>query len=163
MARLSFLPTEVRFYDWFEKATMNLREAAAALEDLIEDYQDVPQKVDRIIEIEHNGDFIVHEVMNLLPRTLITPIDNTEIQQLIIAIDDALDSIEDTARRLVIFDVKEVKEPARVAEPGFQRLGFVTVARQFFFDPIIFVIRVIGKLGKKVKTETAMRNTASPT
>ncbi len=113
MARFSFLPAEVRFYDWFEKATTNLLDGANALQDLLEHYEDVAPKVERIIEIEHNGDFIVHEVMQLLPRTLITPIDSTDIQGLIKAIEDALDSIEDTARRLLIYDVTEIKEPAR--------------------------------------------------
>ncbi|MGB8644786.1 MAG: DUF47 family protein [Anaerolineae bacterium] len=113
MPQFNFLPTEVRFYDWFEKATANLLEGARALLDLLENYEDIERKVDRIIEIEHNGDFIVHEVMHLLPRTLITPIDSTDIQDLIKSIDDAIDSIEDTARRLLIYDVREIKEPAR--------------------------------------------------
>ncbi len=113
MVRFNFLPTEVRFYEWFDNAAANLLEGAQALQDLIENYDEVERKVDHIIEIEHNGDFIVHEVMHLLPRTLITPIDTADIQALIKAIDDALDSIEDSARRLLIYDVKEVKEPAR--------------------------------------------------
>ncbi len=127
MARFNFLPTEVRFYDWFEKASGNLLEGAGLLLDLLEHYEDVERKVDRIIEVEHNGDFIVHEVMQLLPRTLITPIDNVDIQSLINAIDDALDSIEETARRLIIYDVKEVKEPAvklaRIIQGGAKELN----------------------------------------
>ncbi len=113
MARFSFLPAEAKFYDWFEKASANLLDGARLLQDLLEHYEDVENKVARITEVEHNGDFIVHEVTQLLPRTLITPIDNEDIQRLIDAIDDALDSIEDTAMRLVIYQVEEVKEPAR--------------------------------------------------
>ncbi len=126
MARFSFLPAEVKFYDWFEKASANLLEGAKVLLDLLEHYEDVENKVARITEIEHNGDFIVHEVTQLLPRTLITPIDNEDIQQLISAIDDALDSIEDSALRLVIYQVEEIKPPAlklaRLIVSGAQEL-----------------------------------------
>ena len=113
MARFSFLPAEVKFYDWFEKASANLLEGARLLQNLLDQYEDVENKVACISEVEHKGDFIVHEVTELLPRTLITPIDSEDIQQLIYAIDDALDSIEDSAVRLVIYQVAEVKEPAR--------------------------------------------------
>lgn len=113
MARFSFLPAEVKFYDWFEKASANLLEGARVLQDLLEHYDDVENKVAQITEIEHKGDFIVHEVTELLPRSLITPIDHEDIQRLIASIDDALDSIEDTAVRLVIYRVERVKEPAR--------------------------------------------------
>jgi predicted phosphate transport protein (TIGR00153 family) len=109
----SFLPGEVRFYDYFEKASANLLEGARLQQDLLDHFQDVENKVARITEIEHRGDFIVHEVTELLPRTLITPIDNDDIQRLIIAVDDALDSIEEVAAHLLIYQVAEVKEPAR--------------------------------------------------
>ncbi len=113
MARFSFLPAEVKFYDWFEKASENLLDAAKHLQDLLDNYEDVENKVARITELEHQGDFIVHEVTQLLPRTLITPIDNEDIQQLINAIDDALDALEASATRMVIYEIEEVKEPAR--------------------------------------------------
>lgn len=113
MARFSFLPAEVKFYDWFEKASANLLDGARVLQDLLEHYDDVENRVAQITEIEHKGDFIVHEVTELLPRSLITPIDHEDIQHLTAAIDDALDSIEDTAVRLVIYRVDKVKEPAR--------------------------------------------------
>ncbi len=113
MARFSFLPAEVKFYDWFEKATDNLLDGARHLQELLDNYEDVENKVAQLTEIEHKGDFIVHEVMQLLPRTLITPIDNTDIQALTNAIDDSLDAMEAAATRLVIYDVQEIKEPAR--------------------------------------------------
>lgn len=69
----SFIPGEVKFYDYFEKASANLLEGARLLQDLLDDYSQVDEKVAQINEIEHRGDFLVHEVTNLLPRMLITP------------------------------------------------------------------------------------------
>lgn len=109
----SFLPGEVRFYDFFERASRNLIEAAVLQEALFDHCDDVKNQVSRITEAEHRGDFIIHEVMGLLPRTLITPIDGEEIQHLIVAVDDALDSIEQTAASLLIYQIQEIREPAR--------------------------------------------------
>jgi hypothetical protein len=111
--KFSFLPASVEFYGYFEKASANLLDGARLLQKLLDDYQEVEDLVAQINEIEHRGDFIVHEVMHLLPRTLITPIDGDDIQRLVCAVDDALDAVQAVAVRLVIYDVVEVKKPAR--------------------------------------------------
>ena len=66
-----------------------------------------------ITEIEHTGDYIVHEITNLLPQTLITPFDSDDIQRLIFAIDDSLDTLHAAVTRLSIYQVTEIKKPAR--------------------------------------------------
>ncbi len=111
--KFSFLPANVDFYDYFEKASANLLDGARLLQKLLDNYEEVEDLVAQISEIEHQGDFIVHEVMNLLPRTLITPIDGDDIQRLVCAVDDALDAVQAAAVRLVIYQVTEVKKPAR--------------------------------------------------
>jgi predicted phosphate transport protein (TIGR00153 family) len=111
--RFSFLPAEVKFYDYFEEATANLLDGARLLQKLLDNYQDVEEHVAQLTEIEHRGDFIVHEVTNLLPRTLITPIDCDDIQRLISAVDDALDAVQAVALRMSIYQITEVKKPAR--------------------------------------------------
>lgn len=55
----------------------------------------------------------MHEVTNLLPRTLITPMDTDDIQRLVSAVDDAIDAIQATANRIEVYQVVEVKKPAR--------------------------------------------------
>ena len=111
--KFSFLPANVEFYDYFEKASANLLDGARLLQKLLDNYEEVEDLVAQINEIEHRGDFIVHEVMHLLPRTLITPIDGDDIQRLVSAVDDALDAVHAAAARLVIYQVTEVKKPAR--------------------------------------------------
>jgi hypothetical protein len=113
LKRISFLPVEVKFFDYFQAATENLLEGAKVLQGLLDDYHDVDAVAARLAEIEHRGDAIVEEVTNLLPRTLITPFDHDDIQHLIAAIDDTLDTIHATATRLSIYQVTETKKPAR--------------------------------------------------
>lgn len=109
----SFLPAEVKFYDYFERATTNLLEGARLLQTLLDDYQNVEEMVGQITEIEHRGDFIVHEVTDLLPRTLITPIDADDIQRLVSSVDDALDAVYAVAQRLLIYQITDIRKPAK--------------------------------------------------
>jgi predicted phosphate transport protein (TIGR00153 family) len=111
--KFSFLPVEVKFFDHFQAATTNLLEAARLLQKLLDDYHDVEEVVAQLTELEHRGDFIVHEVTSLLPRTLITPFDGQDIQRLIDAVDDALDTIHAAAVRLSIYQITEVRKPAK--------------------------------------------------
>jgi uncharacterized protein len=111
--KFQFLPAETRFYEWFEKASANVLEAAEALQDLFDHYERVENKVARITELEHRGDFIVHEVMNLLMHTLIIPLDSEDVERLISALDDTVDKIEATAVRMLIFRIEAPTETAR--------------------------------------------------
>lgn len=113
VVNFSFLPAEVKFYDYFERATTNLLEGARLLQTLLDDYQNVEEMVGQITEIEHRGDFIVHEVTDLLPRTLITPIDADDIQRLVSSVDDALDAVYAVAQRLLIYQITDIRKPAK--------------------------------------------------
>ena len=111
--RFSFLPVEVKFFDHFQSASGNLLVAARLLQKLLDDYHDVDEVVAQLTELEHRGDFIVHDITNLLVRSMITPFDGDDIQRLIDAVDDALDTMHAAAVRLSIYQVTEVKKPAR--------------------------------------------------
>ena len=51
--------------------------------------------------------------MHLLIHTLIVPLDSEDIERLISALDDALDGIEATAVRMLIFKIEAPTERAR--------------------------------------------------
>lgn len=130
----SFLPGEVKFYDYFERASANLMTGARLLLALLENTQNINEQVGQINEIEHQGDFLVHEVTNLLPRTLITPIDSDEILRLVSSIDDAIDAIQDVATRMVIYQITDVRKPAR-------RLGTLIVEGSTELDQALRSLR----------------------
>lgn len=88
-------------------------DAAKLLQQLLESGENIEEQAARLTEMEHRGDFIVHEVTDLLPRTLITPIDLEDIQRLVSGVDDAVDAVEAVSRRLVIYKLTEIKKPAR--------------------------------------------------
>jgi uncharacterized protein len=113
MPRFQILPAEQGFYDWFEKGAVTARDAARLLRQLMADYHDVESRVAQIVELEHQGDFIVHETMSLLSKTFITPLDGSEIRDLIGSVDDVIDWTEAAADRLLLFEIEQPTPEAR--------------------------------------------------
>jgi predicted phosphate transport protein (TIGR00153 family) len=107
MKGFQILPAEQGFYDWFEKGACTARDAARLLRQLLADYRDVESRVAQITELEHQGDFVVHETMNLLSKSFITPLEGDEIRALAGSVDDVIDWIEDAADSLVLYAVEQ--------------------------------------------------------
>jgi len=78
---------------------------AKALKDLLDNWQDVPQKVKLIADLEHDGDNITHQIMDLLYRSFITPIDREDIAQLAHSLDDIVDFIHAAAEAMYIYGI----------------------------------------------------------
>ncbi|HEV2292075.1 MAG TPA: DUF47 family protein [Gemmatimonadales bacterium] len=101
---MRLLPRDERFFDLFTQvATLNV-EAAVQLEELISVSEDRRAPiVEAIKRLEHQADDLTHEVVNRLDRSFITPLDREDIHMLASRLDDVLDLIDGTARRLQIF------------------------------------------------------------
>jgi predicted phosphate transport protein (TIGR00153 family) len=109
----SLIPKEMVFFDLFEEAAKNAHEGALALQDLLNDFRDVPAKVKRIKDIEHAGDKITHTTIEKLNQTFITPIDREDIHELICRIDDILDLIDTAVARMHLYKIKEPTDDAK--------------------------------------------------
>ncbi|MBI4201790.1 MAG: DUF47 domain-containing protein [Chloroflexi bacterium] len=108
MRLLSFLmPRENRFFGLIRSSTNNLVEASLRLVDLMEHYEDVPEKVSEIKRLEEVGDLIIHEIMRNLHRTFVTPIDREDIALLGERLDDVVDAIEEASRYLVEYRIQQ--------------------------------------------------------
>lgn len=112
MARFQILPAETKFYDWFEKGSANLLEAARLLKDLVDHYERPSSKLVALAETEHQGDFITREIRDLLRTTMITPLDHEDTQSLANSLDDAVDIIEQAAIQMVIYQVEDPTDEA---------------------------------------------------
>ncbi len=101
---MRLLPRDERFFDLFTSvATLNV-EAAGQLREL---FKAPPEKrpfiVETIKRLEHQADQITHELVTRLDKSFITPLDREDIHMLASRLDDVLDRIDGTARRMVIF------------------------------------------------------------
>jgi uncharacterized protein len=111
--KLQLLPRENRFFDLFEAASANLLKAAYALADLLDHYEDVAAKVEHIRQLEHEGDGIIHDIMNQLRKTFIPPLDREDIVALANRVDDVLDDIEEATALFVLYKIPEPTITAR--------------------------------------------------
>jgi predicted phosphate transport protein (TIGR00153 family) len=113
MSPFQILPVETKFYDWFEKGARNLVDAAALLSQMLADGHDWPGRVAQLTELEHQGDFITHEIFDLLHKTFITPLDPPEIDALASKLDDVVDFVQAAADALVLYQIEQPRAPAR--------------------------------------------------
>jgi uncharacterized protein len=63
--------------------------------------------VAQLTELEHRGDFIVYEIMDLLSHTFLTPLEGDEIRALTSSLDDVVDHIEAAADALLLYKVEQ--------------------------------------------------------
>ncbi len=123
--KLNFFPKEHKFFDLFRRDAANLREGALALQELVENYpekiEDVERKYERIKAIEHVGDDITHEIITKLRDTFITPLEREDIHGLASGLDDVLDCIEGVASRMCYF---------KLARPTPEVLKLVDIIRK---------------------------------
>jgi predicted phosphate transport protein (TIGR00153 family) len=113
MVRLPFVPRENKFFTLFEESAANTKKAAEVLKELMDTWQFVDSRVAEITELEHRGDNITHEVISLLHRTFVTPLDREDIALLAHTMDDIIDFIHATVDAMFIYKIKSPTERAK--------------------------------------------------
>jgi uncharacterized protein Yka (UPF0111/DUF47 family) len=68
----------------------------------------IEAKARRIKEIEHETDVITHRCVEALHKTVITPMDSTQIHRLITRMDDVMDAIEAAAERIALYKLRQM-------------------------------------------------------
>jgi predicted phosphate transport protein (TIGR00153 family) len=82
-------------------------EGAHLLKQMLDDYSDPRGSHEKIVEAEHQGDFITHEIIRTLNTTFVTPVDREDIHALASGLDDVMDFIEAAADILVLHQIPE--------------------------------------------------------
>jgi hypothetical protein len=110
---MRLLPRDEKFFDLFTSVATFTLEAAKLQQQLL---QVEPMRrgaiVDQIKRLEHQGDQVTHEVVTRLDRVFITPLDREDIHMLASRLDDVLDLIDGTARRVQMFRAGEAPQGA---------------------------------------------------
>ena len=107
-----FIPKEEKFFDMFISMAQNAHESSKLLTLMMEQPDKIRDTAESIKALEHKGDRMTHDLIVKLNKTFIVPIDREDIYGLSSKLDDVTDLIESIARRLVLFKVTEVSEPA---------------------------------------------------
>jgi uncharacterized protein len=107
------LPRDEKFFDLFTAVATFTVEAARLQQDLLR--AETNRRgviVDQIKRLEHQADQVTHDVVTRLDRVFITPLDREDIHELASRLDDVMDLVDGTSRRLLIFHAGAAPEGA---------------------------------------------------
>jgi len=139
-------PNEREYFVLFERAGENLVRVAELLERLIATYPDERQLAESIRECEASGDQIVHELVNRLNQTFVTPIDREDILQLASALDDIVDFTDEAADYLGVYKVEaptvQAQELATILVQATQQLAQALRRLRGFQDISTYTVEV---------------------
>jgi len=119
---IRLLPKEEKYFSLFNNLALHLSEGARLLQTLFSDFDNRAGYAERIKVVEHKCDEITHEIIKKLNQTFITPIDREDIHSLASGLDDIVDAIEYTAKRVILYHVAQSTEHARKMSDVMVRL-----------------------------------------
>jgi uncharacterized protein Yka (UPF0111/DUF47 family) len=102
------IPQEKHFFDLISAQSDVILKGAKELSELAKDYKNADIRIKRIEDIENEGDALVHQVVDLLNKTFVTPIDHDDISDLMSRLDDIIDYIDAATTRMKIYEIKEL-------------------------------------------------------
>ena len=112
MAKIRLIPQTREFYTLFDRAAQNLVTTSQLLLDLLEHYPERSDLVGQIKDREHEGDSVTHDIVQLVNKTFVTPIDGEDIYDLATSLDDVCDFMDEVADELNLYGVDEVPREA---------------------------------------------------
>src|SRR4051794_13025296 len=113
----ALMPKEERFVEHFQEHAKLIVAGADALVAIMSGTGDFEKCFHTIREKEGAADAITKQIPEAIHRTFITPFDRAEIHDLIVALDDTIDIIEEIVQRAAIYQMKTFT-PEMVAMAG---------------------------------------------
>jgi uncharacterized protein len=114
VARLSLVPQKREFFDLYNDAAANAVQISERLIDLLDEFpHGAENRMRDIKELEHAGDRLTHDLVDLINRTFVTPFDRDDMYRLAGVLDDICDNIDDSAEKIVGYGVQEIRDQAR--------------------------------------------------
>jgi predicted phosphate transport protein (TIGR00153 family) len=134
----AFLPKEERFFDLFDRHAQTVIQGAVALQGVLNGGEETPIYCQRVSQFENDADGITRDVLTAVRRTFITPFDRGDIKNLITSMDDAIDQMQQTAKAVVLFEVREF-------EPTMREMGGLLVECSNLVGRALPLLQAIGQ------------------
>jgi len=144
------LPKEQKFFHMLREQSLNVINGAEEFKAFIEKYDKLNDNeriefVKKLKAIEAKGDELAHNIIGILDKTFITPIDKEDIHELSMLLDDIIDFIHETAEKLVIFNINKVDRYIidltnvvlsimKIIDYGFMEIEKLKSMNQFYVD-----------------------------
>jgi predicted phosphate transport protein (TIGR00153 family) len=107
------LPKDPKFFELFIADGDNLEAATGALNEMVEQYDRLDERIAGIQALEKRGDEIDREVTRKLEDAFVTPFDREDIHELVSRLDDVVDGVQAIAETFVIYGVAAPTPEAR--------------------------------------------------
>ncbi|MCX6639621.1 MAG: DUF47 family protein [bacterium] len=100
-------PKDRWFFEQFNNAAQGTHEAAKVFVELLSSQLEstLNPYVQKIKELEHQGDRLTHSVVDRLNKSFLTPFDREDIYSLIGRLDDVLDMLDGASSRIILYRV----------------------------------------------------------
>ncbi|HEY4221635.1 MAG TPA: DUF47 family protein, partial [Myxococcota bacterium] len=104
------LPREERFFDLLERGASYAKDAGAAMREFCSQTTTEERKrtLDKLRDIEHAADEVIHETYEALNKTFVTPIDRSDIFALANNLEDIVDLVHATAMQLTTHALEDM-------------------------------------------------------
>ena len=112
----SLMPRDARFIEYFCQHSRLIVTAAQSFRALMSGDGHPDQHVAEINRLENAADEITRATIFAIHRTFITPFDRSQILDLITALDDTIDLMKDTGRRMLRYGVAFTSEMQGMAD-----------------------------------------------
>ena len=103
-----FLPREVNFFDLFEKQVDYAVDAASYFKEAVSKNILDDESLEKMHEVEHQGDEVAHTILDNLNKTFITPFDREDIHSLAKEVDDIIDMLYTILNRMKVYKIGNV-------------------------------------------------------
>ena len=101
------IPQDKIFFDLLEEQADLVLKAALLFQKMVNDHKTFEVKMKRMRALEHEGDEVVHKIVQQLHKTFIAPIDHEDISKLASLYDDVLDYIDAVTNKIYLFKLKK--------------------------------------------------------
>lgn len=130
-------PREEKFFYFFNELAQSICDASAILKSYFEELNNASQKLEKLTEVEEQGDMILSNIMKQINSSFITPFDREDILLLGRELNKVLDHIQGTLEKVVIYKagvpkhvyalklVKTLEEAAREIKTAVLELPYV--------------------------------------
>lgn len=98
-----FLPRECNFFNLFDKQAAYAVDAAVYFKELAAKGAIDDSSLQKMKDIEHQGDEVAHEIIDRLNKTFITPFDREDIHKLAKELDDVVDMLYTIVNRMKVY------------------------------------------------------------
>jgi len=127
------MPREDNFFDMYTRHVATVTAGAVELRGLLHGEGDFSAHAAEINRQENLADEIMREMLLAVRRTFITPFDRSDVAGLGTALDDAIDQMKRTAKKMDLFDM-------RVFEPKMVEMGDVIVEASEIVDRMVSML-----------------------